>query len=60
MTARFALTGQDLIDKLEEIALDDRNRAAQLAAIKHLQVLRGETEQEESKDGFGKLYAVER
>ena len=48
--AQHALSEQDLIDKLEEMAGDDRNRAAQIAAIKELRsVRRGDKPEDEDK-----------
>jgi len=53
---KFTLSEQELIDKLEEIARDDRNRAAQLAAIKQLRSIRNGDVPEEQ--GPPSLYEV--
>jgi hypothetical protein len=54
----FALSEQWLVDKLEEIAQDDRNRAAQLSAIKELKVIRGMGREEPAPNPVAGLYDV--
>jgi hypothetical protein len=54
----YSLSEQDLIDKLEEIALDDRNRASQIAAIRQLREIRGGVEEQPAPQGFHALYEV--
>jgi hypothetical protein len=55
--SNHTLTEQDLIDKLEEIASDDRNRAAQIAAIKELRAIQrgGKADEDDKPAG---LYEV--
>lgn len=52
----MALSEQEMIDILEEIARDGRNGAARIAAIKTLREIRGGEKPDQGE--FGKLYEV--
>jgi hypothetical protein len=52
----MALTEDQMLAKLEEIVLDDRNRAAQIAAMRMIREIRG-GKPVQSED-FAGLYAV--